>query len=86
MAIAGLFGYDEYIEVGAFAAGVTALGLTFGAYATEVFRGALQSIPKGQHEAATALGMGTIRKFYRIILPQVGELLYLGLGIYFWFY
>ncbi|MDE8601936.1 ABC transporter permease [Marinomonas sp. RSW2] len=80
MAIAGLFGYDEYIEVGAFAAGVTALGLTFGAYATEVFRGALQSIPKGQHEAATALGMGTIRKFYRIILPQVWRIALPGLG------
>jgi len=80
MAIAGLFGYEEYIEVGAFAAGVTALGLTFGAYATEVFRGALQSIPKGQHEAAVALGMGTVRKFYRIILPQVWRIALPGLG------
>jgi len=80
MAIAGLFGYDEYIEVGAFAAGVTALGLTFVAYATEVFRGALQSIPKGQHEAAIALGMGPIRKFYRIILPQVWRIALPGLG------
>ncbi|WP_421849252.1 ABC transporter permease [Marinomonas sp.] len=80
MAIAGLFGYGEYIEVGAFAAGVTALGLTFGAYATEVFRGALQSIPKGQHEAATALGMGSVRKFYRIILPQVWRIALPGLG------
>lgn len=80
MSIAGLFGYEEYIEVGAFAAGVTALGLTFGAYATEVFRGALQSIPKGQHEAAIALGMGPARKFYRIILPQVWRIALPGLG------
>lgn len=80
MAIAGLFGYDEYIEVGAFAAGVTALGLTFGAYATEVFRGALQAIPKGQSEAAIALGMGPIRRFYRIILPQVWRISLPGLG------
>jgi len=80
LAIAGLFGYDEYIEGGAFAAGVIALGLTFGAYATEVFRGALQAIPKGQHEAATALGMGPIRKFYRIILPQVWRVALPGLG------
>ncbi|MGR0280098.1 ABC transporter permease [Marinomonas dokdonensis] len=80
MAIAGLFGYDEYIEVGAFAAGVTALGLTFGAYATEVFRGALQSIPKGQHEAATVLGMSSMRKFRRIILPQVWRIALPGLG------
>lgn len=80
MAIAGLFGYQEYIEISSFAAGVTALGLTFGAYATEVFRGALQSIPKGQHEAAIALGMGSIRKFYRIILPQVWLVSLPGLG------
>lgn len=80
MAIASLFGYDEYIEVGAFAAGVTALGLTFGAYATEVFRGALQSIPKGQHEAATVLGMSSMRKFHRIILPQVWRIALPGLG------
>ncbi|GAA0836649.1 MULTISPECIES: ABC transporter permease [Marinomonas] len=80
MSIASLFGYDEYIEIGAFAAGVTALGLTFGAYATEVFRGALQSIPKGQHESAVALGMGTFHKFYRIILPQVWRIALPGLG------
>lgn len=80
MGIASLFGYDEYIEVGAFAAGVTALGLTFGAYATEVFRGALQSIPKGQHEAATVLGMGSMHKFRRIILPQVWRIALPGLG------
>lgn len=80
MAIASLFGYDEYIEIGPFAAGVTALGLTFGAYATEVFRGALQAIPKGQHEAAVALGMGPARKFYRIILPQVWRMALPGLG------
>lgn len=80
MAIASQFGYDDYIEVGPFAAGVTALGLTFGAYATEVFRGALQSIPKGQHEAATALGMGAFRKFQRIILPQIWRVALPGLG------
>lgn len=80
MSVASLFGYDEYIEIGPFAAGVTALGLTFGAYATEVFRGALQSIPKGQNEAAVALGMGRIRTFYRIILPQVWRMALPGLG------
>ena len=80
MSIAGLFGYEEYIEIGSFAAGVTALGLTFGAYATEVFRGALQSIPKGQNEAAVALGMGRIHTFYRIILPQVWRMALPGLG------
>ncbi|TBR44237.1 ABC transporter permease [Marinomonas agarivorans] len=80
MAIASQFGYDEYIEIGPFAAGVTALGLTFGAYATEVFRGALQAIPKGQKEAAVALGMSRWRIFYRITLPQVWRLALPGLG------
>lgn len=80
MSIASLFGYDEYIEIGPFAAGVTALGLTFGAYATEVFRGALQAIPKGQKEAAIALGMGKTHTFFRIILPQVWRLALPGLG------
>lgn len=80
MGIASWFGYEEYIEIGPFVAGVTALGLTFGAYATEVFRGALQSIPKGQHEAAIALGMGSVRKFYRVILPQVWRIALPGLG------
>lgn len=80
MSIASIFGYDEYIEIGPFAAGVTALGLTFGAYATEVFRGALQAIPKGQHEAAIALGMPPRRKFFRIILPQVWRVALPGIG------
>ena len=71
MGIASQFGYDEYIEIGPFAAGVTALGLTFGAYATEVFRGAIQSIPAGQREAGLALGMSKLRIFFRITLPQV---------------
>ncbi|WP_211831126.1 ABC transporter permease [Kistimonas asteriae] len=80
MAIASQFGYDEYIEIGPFAAGVTALGLTFGAYATEVFRGAIQSIPAGQREAGLALGMSKLRIFFRITLPQVWRLALPGLG------
>ncbi|MES9904490.1 MAG: ABC transporter permease [Sedimenticola sp.] len=71
MGIASWFGYDEYIEISPFAAGVTALGLTFGAYATEVFRGAMMAIPKGQREAGMVLGMSRARIFLRITLPQV---------------
>ena len=57
MAIARQFGYDEYIEIGPFTAGVIALGLTFGAYASEVLRGAIQAVPAGQIEAARAYRM-----------------------------
>ena len=80
MAIASLFGYDEYIELSPFVAGVIALSIAFGAYATEVFRSALQEIPKGQKEAAIALGMTGFQTFRRITLPQVWRLALPGLG------
>ena len=43
---------------GGFLAGVLTIGFIYGAYMTEVFRGAIQSIPKGQAEAARAYGLG----------------------------
>jgi len=80
MSIASLFGYDEYIEINAFAAGVAALAIAFGAYATEVFRAAMVELPKGQWESAYALGMSRPKTFIRIILPQVWRLALPGLG------
>src|SRR5690242_17867512 len=47
----------HYVEVDGFSAGVFALSFVFGAYATEIFRGAILAIPRGQIEAARALGM-----------------------------
>ncbi|NVK40555.1 MAG: ABC transporter permease [Oceanospirillaceae bacterium] len=80
MGIGGWFGYDQYIEVNAFVAGVAALSIAFGAYATEVFRAAIQELPKGQWESAYALGMTRGKTFFRIILPQVWRLALPGLG------
>ena len=77
---ARLVGYDQYIEVSSFAAGVVALGLVFGAFATEVFRGAFQAIPRGQFEAAQALGLRRLTVFRRITLPQVWRHALPGLG------
>jgi polar amino acid transport system permease protein len=68
------------LELNAFAAGTIALGLCFGAYATEVFRGAILSIPKGHREAGLALGMSRARIFWRIILPQMWRIALPGLG------
>lgn len=79
-ATAAAFGYDGFVELSPFAAGVIALGLTFGAYATEVFRGAILAIPKGQVEAAHAFGMGRWLTFRRIVLPQVWRIALPGLG------
>ncbi|MDP2547553.1 MULTISPECIES: ABC transporter permease [unclassified Oceanobacter] len=80
MWIASMFGYDEYIDVGQFAAAVAALAIAFGAYSTEVFRMAMMDLPKGQWESAAAMGMTPLKTFVRIIMPQVWRLAIPGLG------
>ena len=74
-----IFGLAD-LTLSAFAAGTIALGLCFGAYATEVFRGAILSIPRGQREAGQALGLSKIRIFWRVILPQMWRIALPGLG------
>ena len=71
MFVASMFGYNEYIEINAFVTGSFAIGIISGAYSTEVFRGAIQSIDKGQFEAAKVLGFSKFKRFYKIILPQM---------------
>jgi polar amino acid transport system permease protein len=51
-------------------AGVTALSLCYGAYMTEIFRAGIQSIPRGQWDAARALGLNPRQMMRLIILPQ----------------
>jgi ABC-type arginine transport system permease subunit len=60
----------SYFEVEPFSAGVVALGVICGAYMTEVFRGAIQAVPKGQVEAARSMGLNGLRVFLLVILPQ----------------
>ena len=71
MFVASVFGYNEYIEINAFITGSFAIGIISGAYSTEVFRGAIQSIDKGQFEASKVLGIKKHIQFYKIILPQM---------------
>ena len=70
MYVASIFGYNDYIEINAFITGAFAIGIISGAYSTEVFRGAIQSIDKGQFEAAKTLGLSKVGQFLKIILPQ----------------
>ena len=70
MYVASIFGYNDYIEINAFITGAFAIGIISGAYSTEVFRGAVQSIDKGQFEAAKVIGLSKFTQFYKIILPQ----------------
>ncbi len=50
---------------------IVAFALNYAAYFAEIFRGGIESIPKGQYEAAAALGMTKGQTFFRVVLPQV---------------
>ncbi|HZP75030.1 MAG TPA: ectoine/hydroxyectoine ABC transporter permease subunit EhuD [Pseudolabrys sp.] len=58
------------IRLSGFTCGVIGLGLYYSAYMSEVFRAAIESIPRGQWEAATALSYSRSAIWKRIILPQ----------------
>lgn len=58
------------IKLSGMAAGITALSLNYGAYMSEIFRAGIESVSKGQREAAIALGMTHGQMMRRIVLPQ----------------
>jgi polar amino acid transport system permease protein len=60
-----ILSYDRFTAV------IIAFVLNYAAYFAEIYRGGIQSIPKGQYEAAQVLGFTKVQGFYRIILPQV---------------
>ena len=72
--------YGDYVEVNAFTAGVFSLSIVFGAYATEAFRAAILAIPRGQIEAAHALGLGPVLTFRLVMFPQMLRYALPGLG------
>jgi polar amino acid transport system permease protein len=49
---------------------ILAFSLNTAAYQAEILRGAIESVPKGQWEGATSLGMGRLQTLYKVILPQ----------------
>ncbi len=71
---------EEDFQVSAFAAVVVALGSIYGAYLTDVLRGAIEAIPKGQIEAARAYGMRGALRFRRIVFPQMIRYAIPGMG------
>lgn len=78
--LVSLFGYEDYIEVNAFVAGTLALALVFGAFASEVLRGAFLAVPHGQIEAGFACGMSRWQVFARVRLPLMWRFALPGLG------
>ncbi len=64
------YGLAPYYSLGPVQAAVLGLGLNYGAYEAEVYRGALLAVPRGQTEAAKALGMGPVQTLRHVLLPQ----------------
>ena len=54
-----------------FVAAIVALSINYACYFSEIYRGGIESIPKGQYEASSVLGYTSSQTFFRIILPQV---------------
>lgn len=76
----GLFGYGAFIDLPIFVTGMICIGLSAGAYSTEVIRGAVLAVPVGQIEAARAVGMSRALRFRRVLVPQVARYALPGLG------
>lgn len=68
-AILAPFGFEGFIGIGSFWAGVLAISLIHAAYCSEVFRGALAAVPDGPLEAARALGLHRPQAFATVKLP-----------------
>lgn len=71
---------DFRLAVEPFSFGIVTIGVIYGGYATEVFRGAMQTVPRGQLEAGLAIGMTRAQVFFRILVPQLWRFAIPGLG------
>jgi len=74
------FGLPESYNPPAFWSGVAALSLNYGAYLTEVFRAGIQAVPKGQNEAAWAIGLSGWKTQRRVVLPQAFKIVIPAVG------
>ncbi|MDC0861879.1 ABC transporter permease subunit [Alphaproteobacteria bacterium] len=80
MFVASIFGHDGYIEINAFFIGAFCVGIICAAYSTEVLRGAVKAIPKGQIEASHAFGIRGKRLLFGIMIPQTLRIALPGIG------
>jgi len=73
-------GFTSNLEISPFLAGMVALGVVLAAFSAEVWLGALNSIQKGQREAASALGLSKWQAFRLVVFPQLMRVALPGLG------
>lgn len=79
-AIGKWLNYEGFLGLPSFLAGAVAVGLISGAYQAEVYRGAYYAVSRGEIDAARAIGMGTLLRFRRILVPQILRFSLPGLG------
>ena len=68
------------ITLDRFSAAVLAYMINYAAYYAEIFRGGITAVPKGQFEAILVLGIGKVRGFFKIIIPQVTKIVLPSVG------
>jgi polar amino acid transport system permease protein len=73
---------DFGIVLPAFLTGALALGLQYAAYTSEVYRGGIEAVPRGQWEAATALNLTRMQAYRNIIIPQAVPRIVPAMGNY----
>ena len=68
------------ITLDRFSSSFLAYMINYAAYYAEIFRGGITAVPKGQFEAISVLGIGKVRGFFKIIIPQVTKIVLPSVG------
>ncbi|MCL1834179.1 MAG: amino acid ABC transporter permease, partial [Leptospirales bacterium] len=74
------YALGKFIKISDMKSAIIAIAICYGAYISEIFRAGIQSIPKGQMEAALALGLTRRQAIFRIILPQTVKIVLPPIG------
>ncbi|MFW0754131.1 ABC transporter permease [Pseudomonas sp. H11T01] len=78
--ILAAMGYQTEVTINTFVAAMIAFSLVFAAFSSEIWLGAFKTVPKGQFEAAAALGLSKGTTFRKVVLPQLARIALPGLS------
>ena len=76
----GTMGYEAEVAINPFVAAMIAFSLVFAAFSSQIWLGAFKTVPKGQFEAAAALGLSRRTTFTKVVLPQLVRIALPGLS------
>lgn len=74
------YALGRFFQIEGAIAAIIALSICYGAYMGEIFRAGIQAVPKGQMEAAYALGMSRTQAMRKVILPQTVKIILPAIG------